>query len=178
MFRTLRYTCVLSTILFITEPCPAETDRIGIYHWGGQLTTSMSSGVERIAALGGHVARVAYSPTYYRDYGIQTDCYPNYSLSNLAQEPDVQRALDNPEIHVFILTTYDGATFGDCQHQKYFNPAFYTPENIAALKAEYSDFVVYLFRRYANSNRRFIVSNWEGDNAVYCGAAWVLRRHP
>lgn len=172
MFRTLRYKCVFTTILFATEARAANTDRIGIYHWGGQLTTSMSSGVERIASLGGHVARVAYSPTYYTDYGVRTGCYPNYSLSNLAQEPDVQRALDNPDIHVFILTAYDGLTFGDCRHHKYFNPDFYTAENIAALKAEYSDFVLYLFRRYANTNRRFILSNWEGDNAVYCGAAW------
>jgi hypothetical protein len=168
---------------WVTSVCPAllvaagvtsgETaKRIGIYHWGGGLTQSMSDGVERIARLGGRVARVAYSPRYYLDYGIGPACYPNYSLSALAQEPDVQRALDDHRIRALILTAYDGFTFGDCYTHRYLNPGFYTPDNIAAIKAEYSDFVLHLFRRYAGLGRRFILSNWEGDNAVYCGSAY------
>jgi len=79
---------------------------------------------------------------------------------------------------VFILTAYDGVTFGDCRHQKFLSTSFYTQENVAALKAEYSDFVLYLFRRYAGTHRRFILSNWEGDNAVYCGAAFRYADDP
>ncbi len=171
-YRALQATCVLSVILCAPSSEAADSERIGIYHWGGQLTTSMSSGVERIASLGGHVARVVYAPTYYSDYGIQGGCYSKFSLSSLAQEPDVQRALDNRDVHTFILTAYDGTTFGDCQHQKFLSPGFYSEEHRAALKAEYSDFVLYLFRRYADSGRRFVISNWESDNAVYCGAAY------
>jgi hypothetical protein len=80
--------------------------------------------------------------------------------------------LSDDRIRVLILTAYDGLTFGDCATHKYINPGFYTPENTAALKTEYRDFVLYLFRRYGGSGRTFVISHWEGDNAVYCGAAY------
>ena len=145
---------------------------VGFYHWGGRATTSMSRGVERIAALGGHVARVTMSPLYYRDYNVGASCYPRYSLSMLALEPDVKRALDNDSIESFILTAYDGASFGDCEHPRFLNPSFYTPQNTAALINEYSDFTLYLYRTYQRTHKRFIISNWEGDNTVYCMSAY------
>src|ERR1051326_7496944 len=67
---------------------------VGFYHWGGRATVSMSEGVERIARLGGRVARVTLSPRYYRDYNLGGGCYPRYSLTAIALEPDVKRALD------------------------------------------------------------------------------------
>jgi hypothetical protein len=110
--------------------CAAPAFRnVGFYHWGGRRTASMSEGVERIARLGGRVARVVLSPRYYRDYHISQSCYAGYSLTAIANEPDVKRALDNESIDVFILTAYDGATLGDCEHTRFLNPPFYTPEN-------------------------------------------------
>jgi hypothetical protein len=147
--------------------------RIGIYHWGGERTQSMAEGIDKIAGLGASVARVAYSPRYYSDYGIGTECYKGFTLTRLAQEPDVARSLDDSRIRVLMLTAYDGMTFGDCYNHWYLTPAFFTPENIEALKREYRDFVLYLCRRYRDTGRRFIISNWEGDNAIYCGAVYT-----
>jgi hypothetical protein len=153
-------------------------NNVGFYHWGGQYTTSMSQGVERIAQLGGHVARVVLAPTYYQDYNIGTNCYPGYSLSAIAREADVKRALDNESMEVLMLTAYDGATFGDCEHARFLNPSFYTPDNTAALSQEYSDFTLYLYRTYRHTHKRFIVSDWEGDNTVYCQAAYAYATEP
>ena len=75
-------------------------------------------------------------------------------------------------MRVVILAAYDGLTFGDCTPHRYLNPRFYNAENITALKAEYSEFVLHLFRRYSGTGRRFVISNWEGDNAIYCGGAY------
>lgn len=146
------------------------SEKVGIYHWGGGFTTSMSGGVSRIANLGGHVARVTMAATYYRDYNIGTSCYPQFSLTALAKEPDVKEALDNPNIHVFMLTAYDGITLS-CETSRYLDVSFYTAENMAAVSQEYSDFVLYLYQTYAGTGKRFIISNWEGDNAIYCGDA-------
>jgi hypothetical protein len=164
--------CVITTLVVVSHLRAAgDAVRIGVYHWGGERTRSMAEGVRQIASLGGTVARVAYSPRYPSDYNVGTECYENFSLTRLAQETDVESALSDERIRVLILTTYDGVTFGDCHTHRYLNPEFYSPGNIEALKAEYREFVVYLFQRYAGSGRRVVISNWEGDNAIYCGAA-------
>lgn len=132
----------------------------------------MSQGVEQIAALGAKTARVSLSAKYYTDYNIGTSCYPQFSLTAAAQQADVKRALDNPRIETFIITAYDGVTFGDCWHHRYLNPDFYTPEHTAAIVQEYSDFTFYLAQTYQHTRKSFILSNWESDNDVYCGQAW------
>jgi hypothetical protein len=167
---------VMSSTAMAFTGLPADT--VGVYHWGGRYSTSMSEGVERIAQLGDHVARVVLAPTYYRDYNIGTDCYPGYSLSGIAREADVKRALDNESITVLMLTAYDGVTFGDCQHARFVNPSFYTPDNTAAIVQEYSDFTLYLYQTYRHTEKRFIVSDWESDNAVYCDAAYAYATVP
>ena len=167
-FTLLVGTCASG--LFASTP---EATRIGIYHWAGHYPHSMSEGVETIAGLGGHTARVALSARYYRDYNIAPDCHPNVSLASAVQEADVRRSFDNPEIEVFIITAYDGVTFGDRQTMQFLDPAFYTPAHSAAVIQEYSDFTLYLYRACQHTHKRFIISNWEGDNAVYCNQAYL-----
>jgi hypothetical protein len=180
MFTDLvRATCACLLLIAASESHAEDlSTRIGVYHWNGQQTRSMSEGVERIASLGGRVARLAYTPRYYTDYGVGFGCYPNYSLSALAREPDIRRALEQPGLDVIILTTYDGTSFGDCRTHNYLRRAFYTAEHTAAIEAEYSDFVLLLFERYGGTHRRFIISNWESDNAIYCGAAFAYIHDP
>lgn len=157
---------------------PSLTHILGFYHWGGQRTASVSQGVEQIANLGGKLARVVLSPRYYFDYNLGSNCYEKFSLSALIREPDVERALDNEQIEVFMLTAYDGQTFGDCVHHRQLDPTFYTPSHTAAIVKEYSDLTFNLYKRYHNTRKRFIISNWEGDNEVYCGAAYAYAVDP
>ncbi len=169
-------------LIFAAVLAPASyavtlANAVGVYHWGGQYTTSMSEGVQRIENLGGHVARVVLSPRYYSEYNTGQGCYLNYSLSALAHEPDVKSALDNPSITVFMLTAFDGTTFANCQ-PVYLNLSFYTAANTAALVQEYSDFTLYLYETYQHTIKRFIVADWEGDNAVYCQAASEYVNNP
>jgi hypothetical protein len=167
IFAALLGTC--ASVLLAGTPGEA---RIGIYHWGGRYPNSVSEGVDAIAGLGGHTARVALSARYFRDYNISPDCHPDFSLATAAQEPDVKRAFDNPAIDVFILTTYDGATWGDCQSLNFLDPSFFTPTHTAAVIQEYSDLTLYLYKAYQHTHKRFIISNWESDNSVYCGRAY------
>jgi hypothetical protein len=168
---------LLALIVFTWTLVPAGiaqsfSRNVGIYHWNGQFSNTMSQGVEQITLLGGRTARVALTPRYYTDYNIGGPCYPNYTLSTIAQEADVKKAFDNPKIDVFMLTAYDGTTFGDCVNQRYLNPGFYTPSNVAAIAGEYSDFTLYLYETFRSTHKRFIISNWESDNDVYCGSAY------
>jgi hypothetical protein len=159
-----------------TAPAQSLVKNVGFYHWGGQYSSSVSQGVEQIAQLGGRAARVTLSPRYYTDYNIGGPCYPNFSLSTIGHEPDVKRALENANIEVFMLTAYDGTSFGDCVHHRYLNPDFYTPENVAAIVAEYSDFTLYLYETFRSTHKRFIISNWESDNDIYCDAAYAYAK--
>jgi hypothetical protein len=146
--------------------------QIGIYHWGGQFSQSVSQGVAAISALGGEVVRISLSARFYRDYNMGTDCLPGFTLTGGMQDPDVIRALADPRIKVVMITAYDGTTYGDCQQMRYFDPAFYSEQNTAALRKEYSDLTLYLSRTYLRSRKVFILSDWEGDNAIYCGDAY------
>lgn len=152
--------------------------RIGIYHWGGQYPHSINEGIAAIAGLGGHFARVAMSPLYFRDYNIANICFPHFSLALEAQTPDLQQAFANPAIRVYMITAYDGVTFGDCQTPKFLNPSFFTQEHTVAVVKEYSDFTLYLYQTYAGSQKQFILSNWESDNAIYCGQAYTYATDP
>ena len=121
---------ILGSAAMLSAAAPPLSQAVGLYHWDGKYTTSMSQGVEHIARLGGHVARVALSARYYGDYHTGVGCYPNFSLSALAQEGDVKRALGNEAIDVFMLTAYDGVTLSDCTRHRYLEPGFYTPSNV------------------------------------------------
>ncbi len=145
---------------------------IGVYHWGGAASKSMADGVARIASLGGRAARVTLAPTYYADYKLGRECYRDYSLVALARQPDVMAALGVPGIELVMLTAYDGASFGDCTTHRYLNPEFYSAENAAAIAREYSDLTLHLYQTYHDTGKEFVISNWEADNAVYCGAAF------
>jgi len=150
----------------------APRTSVGVYHWSGTATRSMSQGVEAVAGLGGRAVRLALSARYRRDYNIGSDCYEDFTLVKAAQEADVRRAFSNPDIETYMITAYDGASFGDCRNPRFLSRSFYTAENRAALVEEYADFVYELYRTHAGSRRRFILSNWEGDNSVYCDAAY------
>jgi hypothetical protein len=168
---------VLAAIFATASYSDAPAGKIGFYHWRGQYTTSMSEGVERVASIGGSAVRVVISPWYYIDYNISSACYPNYSLSAIMSEPDVKRALDNPSVDVYMLTTYDGTTSSGCQ-TRFLNPSFYSAENTAALIEEYSDFTLYLEKTYQETHKRFIISEWEDDNMVYCQSAYYYAVDP
>jgi hypothetical protein len=164
--------------LFLTSIVCADADntfqtKVGIYHWGEQYPASVSGGVEQIAALGGRIARISLSPRSNIDYQAGTACIRNFSLKSFAQEPDIKAALDNPAIDIYIFTAYDGTSFSDCVHQDFLVPAFYTPENRARIVQEYADLTLYLNQTYVGTHKQFIISNWEGDNAIYCGQAYT-----
>jgi len=155
-----------------TDACDAAPQTsVGVYHWSGTATRSMSQGVEAVAGLGGRAVRLTLSARYRRDYNIGADCYEDFTLAKGAQEADVQRALSNPGIETYMVTAYDGVSFDDCSNEHFLSRGFYTAENRAALVEEYADFVYELCRTYRGTKKRFILSNWEGDNSVYCGAA-------
>lgn len=145
---------------------------VGIYHWAGEYPVTVSEGVRQIAALGGRIARIALSARSYQDYQMAQNCHENFALGSFVQEPDIKAALDNPAIEVYVLTVYDGTSFSDCIHQNFLVPSFYSEEQQKNIVREYSDLTLYLYQAYKNTSKRFVLSNWESDNTIYCGQAY------
>ncbi len=157
-------------------PIAELSSRIGVYHWGPERPDAhgnpVVSGVEFAAQRGFKTIRLPFSANHYTNYGISSACFPNFTLTNLAATEEMRAAFSNPQISTFILTAYDGATFGDCHAKKYMTPSFFNAANTELVEREYKDFVLYLYQLYQDSGKTFIISNWEGDNDVYCGSAY------
>ena len=107
------------------------------------------------------------------DYHRGDHCISGFSLPGVLADPDVVSALTDSHLAVIMATAYDGTSFADCITQSYFNPDFYSQANTARMVAEYSDFVYRLNVLLHDSGKTFILSNWEGDNALYCGQAYT-----
>jgi hypothetical protein len=156
----------------------AERTTVGLYHWAGVAARSVEQGVAAGADLGARAMRVAVSPNYLRDYNRSADCVEAFSLSKALKDPDVRQALSHPRIATYMITAYDGASFDDCRSFPFIRLSFHTPENRERIAAEYAQFTYALYRAHAGSGRRFILSNWESDNAVYCGSAYSYAIDP
>jgi hypothetical protein len=145
--------------------------KLGIYHWGGRHAAGFEAGIRDLISLNAGIARIALGPKSDIDYNRGKSCIGGFSLPRALDDLDLRSALAHPRLKVVVMTVFDGASFGDCQTHSYLSPAFYTPDRRAALIEEYSDFVYRLYVLFHGTGKQFILSNWEGDNAIYCGSA-------
>jgi len=101
------------------------------------------------------------------DYG-KGGCISNFSLENLAKRSDFNSIISDPNFDTVMITAYDGVSFSDCYTKNYLNADFVS-QNKSAIEQEYRDLANYL-KNFPS--KKFIISNWEGDNDIYCGAAY------
>ncbi len=159
----------------LTALLPLEKNaasNVGVYFWAENAVKSpakaVQTGSELLGNIGAANIRITMSAKSDMDYKAGS-CIPNFSLKGLAQRQDFQSILANPDFKTIMITAIDGVSFPDCSTKNYLNPDFYTEENTLKIQQEYSDFASYLG---TFSDKTFIISNWEGDNDIYCGAAF------
>ncbi|MDP3954293.1 MAG: hypothetical protein Q8Q06_02660 [bacterium] len=146
---------------------------IGIYFWGGALDDSGTEGIlgpghKLLEKIGSSSVRIAMSPRSDPDYGISKNCIANFSLTKLAERPDFKNILSNPKFETIMITAYDDSS-GVCNNNEFLNPDFYTRQTLEKIEKEYREFASYLNANFPD--KFFIISNWEGDNSIYCGSA-------
>jgi len=138
------------------------TQKVGVYAWGQPGT--LEADTNRLVAIGGRNVRLLFPTT----------C-PGTTLMQRAEEsPEIKRAFSNPSISTYIFSAYDEASSQNCDPNRkfYLDPSLYSAQKIAEVEQEYKDFTLYLYRTYQTTGKRFIISHWEGDNAVYCSSAY------
>jgi hypothetical protein len=147
---------------------------IGVYYWGGQVhgvdTSQIIYTAKNLAdSLKVNTIRIALVSNNDNVYKNTGTCLLGKNLTYLASRPDFNAIITDPQFSTVIITAYDWTSFGDCNTQNFIDTAFYTPANTAAMELEYTNLANYL-KQF--TTKQFIISNWEGDNAVYCGAAY------
>ena len=153
----------------VPEPLSSQ---IGVYFWDGVVNNAapfLQSGQSLLTDLGADTIRIAMSSLSDQNYHIG-GCISNFSLTGLASRQDFKSLLSNPQFKTIMITAYDGVSFPGCAIKNYLNPDFFTSANIALVKAEYDSFAKYLSVNFPT--KTFIISHWEGDNDVFCGAAY------
>ena len=144
---------------------------VGIYHWGGRHANGVASGIRDLLDLNAGIVRISLSARMDIDYNRGTSCIAGFTLASALDDPDLRNALADHRLKVAMITAYDGASFADCVTPSYLSLGFYSPANTASVVNEYADFVHRLYVLFENTGKKFILSNWEGDNALYCGQA-------
>lgn len=146
---------------------------IGFYDWGGERPDDFSEGMAHLRELNARVARITLSARMDIDYRTGSQCIAGFSLPATLQRSQLRRVLTEPQLDVVMITAYDGAGFSDCATYPYLSPGFYTAENTRRVIQEYSDFAYQLRQLNDGNGKQIILSDWEGDNAIYCGSAYL-----
>jgi hypothetical protein len=138
---------------------------VGVYDSRG--TGSLASGASMVTGLGGRALKVQLVP----------NCSQPQTLLQMASSADARAAFANPGIQVFSISAFDVNSL--CASGRiYVDPTLYVNSNgtltafSAATSAEFENLALYLYRTYHDSGKTFYISNWEGDNAVYCSDAY------
>lgn len=155
---------------------------VGAYIWSGTLGTTYGSNAatpQKIyntanyaMAHGFNTLRFNVNPENFKgDYNLAVDpCAGNQNDACYAQVLFASSVYDNPNLQRIILNVYDFTTWNSGSTTHPFDTTWLTA-NAIAIKAEYTALFTYLNTRFAGRNIQFILDNWEGDNAIFCGSA-------
>lgn len=156
----------------------------GVYIWGGYLSgysgaAEVQQSVGYALARGWTTVRIAITPGEMATEGITSQC-TTPSLACYAKIEFSSNVWDNPSLQRVIITTLDWACYQyvptslntGCLY------APYLTANQSAIEAEYTGLFNVLKARFGTRSIQFIVDNWEGDNFVYCGAAFGFGQTP
>src|SRR5262245_10310431 len=165
-------------------------ETFGAYFWGGfyapGINSSLASGLRKLQHAGFvSTARIAVSPRlrnpgpenayhfdleeWYRECPLDRPF-----LSQAIRADYYQRALNVPGLKTIILTAYDSARAGHMGwDNKNLQPDWLrNADNARAVKDEYKDLTLAIYATRRDTSKRFIISNWETDNNIYCGSAY------
>ena len=169
------------------QPAPGW---VGAYIWGGLITTQHSASegaaqfhdsVRFMLAQGFDTIRFTIGPKAMAAYNLPSSRYcrgADRKLGCFARLMLASDAWDDPGLRRVMLSLADFAcyTYASDNNGCLYEP--YLKANEAAIAAEYTDLLQVLHDRFAGRGIQIIISNWEGDNFVYCGSYRFARRAP
>ncbi|MDQ0471921.1 hypothetical protein [Labrys wisconsinensis] len=155
----------------------ADAPLIGAYLWGGQL--DRGQGLERFHASvdflmkqGFHAIRIPMTENSLDEIGIdRTRCGAGADTACFLRQALDSPAFDAPGLRLLMITLHESASKGVLADGL-------TPERRQAITAELTGVLETLQHRFAGRSVEIVLSNWEGDNQVYCGSVVRYARQP
>jgi hypothetical protein len=143
----------------VPHPAAAQSDRIGVYHWGPDPVAwpgspdQLTWGANTVTGLGARTIRVAIDTA--DPYGVNNGAT---TLPAIAQQRAYRALFSSPSFDVYLLTAYTANDMNSTWAKGYGSSQQIAEKNeIAALGT-------YLLQTF--SHKTFIILNWEGDNAL------------
>jgi hypothetical protein len=124
------------------------------------------------------------------DFGIGGTCHGKQALASLVSLPAYSEVLMDPAFRTIFLTVWgDSNSYDACDardpktdqhpHKRYLDKSFYaTAANRDRTRNEYADLTYRIYKTYRGSGKIFGISNWEGDNELYCDSAYYFATNP
>jgi hypothetical protein len=166
--------------------------RAGIYlGWVGTYPGNRLAEGARLAKQSGfQTIRLPLVASFEPDFGIGTACHGREPLASLASLPAYAQVLGDPAFRTIFLTVWgDSNSYDACQprdprtdqhsRKRYLEKAFYSiTANRERTRGEYADLTYRLYKTYRGTGKVFGISNWEGDNELYCDSAYYFATNP
>jgi hypothetical protein len=174
---------VLILILALLAAQPASAlGWVGTYIWGGLVSQGTGAqqvynSVNHVLVAGFDTVRLKIGPSQAADYGLSPDpCPSDKTLACYARAMLASSAWDNPGLKRVMVTAHDfSAYLAAGGNSGYLNASVLTA-NATAIKAEYVGLIQVLYDRFSGRGVQIILSNWEGDNLIFCGSAFDFGR--
>lgn len=161
---------------------PAE---IGVYlGWVGTYPGDrLLEGARLAKQFGFQTLRLPLVASVETDFGIGSTCDGRESLADLVSLPAYASILADPAFRTIFLTVWgDSSSYDACQprdphtdqhpHKRYLTREFYSIEkNREHMREDYAGLAYRIYQTYRGSGKVIGISNWEGDNDLYCDAA-------
>jgi hypothetical protein len=161
---------------------PADT---GVYlGWVGTYPGDrLQEGARLARQFGFQTIRLPLVASVETDFGIGSVCHGRESLADLLSLPAYAHVLADPAFRTIFLTVWgDSTSYDACQprdprtdqhpHKRYLDRNFYSiQKNRDHLRDDYAGLTYRIYQSYGGSGKTVGISNWEGDNELYCDAA-------
>jgi len=173
-------------------PRPRIPPEIGVYlGWVGSFPGNRLQEGARLAKQAGfQTIRLPLVASVETDFGMGAICHGKQSLASLVSLPAYAQVLRDPAFRTIFLTVWgDSNSYDACEernpktdqhaHKRYLDVAFYSlRRNRDRLRKEYADLTYRIYKTYRGSGKVFGISNWEGDNELYCDSAYYFATNP
>jgi hypothetical protein len=188
----------LFALLTLAASAPSQVPRrtiprdIGVYlGWVGTYPGNRLQEGARLAKQSGfQTIRVPLVASVETDFGIGSVCNEKQTLESLVSLPVYARVLGDPAFRSIFLTVWgDPGSYQACEprdprtdqhaHKRYLDKTYYASEtNRDRIRSEYAGLTYRIYKVYSGTGKVFAISNWEGDNELYCDSAWYFAHEP
>jgi hypothetical protein len=161
---------------------------IGVYlGWVGTYPGNRLREGARLAKQSGlQTIRLPLVASVATDFGIDGTCHGKQTLASLVSLPAYDKVLKDPAFRTVFLTVWgDSNSYDACEernprtdqhpHKRYLEKTFYSiAANRDRTRREYAGLTYRIYKTYRGTGKVFGISNWEGDNELYCDSAWYF----